>query len=65
VQTIGDLAKSTATEPPTFAPLSLTPTSTPVLPVTTTTPRAGLDTLPVIGALALCGVIFLFRKNGN
>jgi hypothetical protein len=40
------------------------PTSTlPTLP--TNTPRSGLDEVPVIGALAVCGVIFLFRKNGN
>ncbi|MGA2917611.1 PGF-pre-PGF domain-containing protein [Methanoregula sp.] len=64
VLTIGDLAGSPATEPPTFAPLSLTQTPTPI-PVTTTTPRAGLDTIPVVGALVVCGAIFLFRKNGN
>jgi hypothetical protein len=34
-------------------------------PLPTNTPRSGLDAVPVLGALGLCGVIFLFRKNGN
>ncbi len=38
----------------------------PVTIITTTpTPRLGLDTIPVLGAFALCGAIFLFRKKGN
>jgi hypothetical protein len=34
-------------------------------PLPTNTPKSGLDAVPVIGAMCLCGVIFLFRKNGN
>jgi hypothetical protein len=40
------------------------PTST-LPPLPANTPRSGLDEVPVIGALGLCGVIFLFRQNGN
>src|SRR5208337_941846 len=67
VLTIGDLAGSSATVSPVITSPSSTqkPTPAPTLPVTTTTPRAGLDVLPVFGAIALCGLVFLFRKNGN
>ena len=34
-------------------------------PLPTNTARSGIDAVPVIGALGLCGAIFLFRKNGN
>ncbi len=40
--------------------------STTLPPLPTNTPRAGLDILPVLGALGLCcGIFFLFRKKGN
>jgi PGF-pre-PGF domain-containing protein len=67
VRTIGDLAGSPASVSPviTSPPSTRNPTPAPTLPVTTTTPRAGLDVLPVLGAIALCGLVFLFRKNGN
>jgi PGF-pre-PGF domain-containing protein len=65
--TIGDQVKSSTTPPPTFAAPSPRQTRVPMpaQPVTTTTPRAGLDMIPILGALVLCGAIFLFRKNGN
>jgi PGF-pre-PGF domain-containing protein len=67
VLTIGDLAGSSASVSPIITSSSSTQKTTPAptLPVTATTPRAGLDVLPVLGAIALCGVVFLFRKNGN
>jgi hypothetical protein len=34
-----------------------------VLPLTTNTPKSGIDAVPVLGALGLCGVIVLFRKK--
>ncbi|MGA2103920.1 MAG: hypothetical protein ABSG06_00855 [Methanoregula sp.] len=34
-------------------------------PLLTITPQSGIDAVPVIGASGLCGVIILFRKNGN
>jgi len=34
-------------------------------PLPTNTPKSGINAIPVIGALGLCGVIVLFRKNGN
>jgi YVTN family beta-propeller protein len=55
------VAQQTANEPVTAA---ATPAFTePPLP--TNTPRSGIDAVPVIGALGLCGVIVLFRKNRN
>jgi hypothetical protein len=39
------------------------PTTLPPLP--TNTPRSGIDAVPVIGALGLCGAIVLSRKNGK
>lgn len=33
------------------------------IPSATPTPNARLDAMPVLGALAVCGVIFLFRRN--
>jgi hypothetical protein len=39
--------------------------SSTVPPLPTNTPKSGIDAIPVIGALGLCGVIVLFRKNGN
>jgi len=45
---------------------SVTPSHTfTIPPLPTNTPRSGLDALPVLGALGLCGAIFLFRKNGK
>jgi hypothetical protein len=44
---------------------TLIPTPLPTVPPTMPTNRAGLDALPVIGALALCGAVFLFRKQGQ
>jgi hypothetical protein len=40
------------------------PTST-LPPLPTNTPRSGLDAVLTLGAIGLCGVMFLFRKNGN
>jgi PGF-pre-PGF domain-containing protein len=67
VMTIGDLAKSSTLPPPTIVAPSLkqTPVPTPMPPVASTTPMAALDMRLVLGALVLCGAIFLFRKNGN
>ena len=45
----------------TTSSLTLTPTQLPTESKPQPT-RAGLDVLPVIGALALCGIIFLFQK---
>jgi hypothetical protein len=36
-----------------------------ISPLPTNTAKSGIDAIPVIGALSLCGVIVLFRKNGN
>ena len=36
-----------------------------IAPLPTNTPKTGLDAVPVIGAIGLCGAMFLFRKNGN
>ena len=43
-------------------------TPTPAItdsPLPANTPKSGLDMVPALGALGLCGVIFLFRKNGK
>lgn len=53
---------SNTTPLPTVQQPSLPPTLTST-PVPTNTTRSGLDTLPVLGALGLCGAILLFRKN--
>ena len=37
----------------------------PATGTTSTTPRSGVDMVPVLGALALCSAIYVFRKNGN
>jgi hypothetical protein len=42
---------------------ALTPAQVPTVPPTMPTARSGLDALPVIGALALCGAVFLVRKT--
>jgi hypothetical protein len=46
-----------------------TPTPTAAIPVTATPSplptRAGLDAVPVLGALAMCGAIFCFRNNNR
>jgi hypothetical protein len=42
---------------------TLTPTQLPTQPPTMPTRAAGLDMIPVIGALALCGAIVLFQKD--
>jgi hypothetical protein len=53
----------TSSPSPEATPRELSP---PVTVITTTqTPRLGLDAIPVLGAFALCGAIFLFRKKGN
>jgi hypothetical protein len=50
-------------------PLTTIPQTTilvTMVPETTISPiptRSGLDAVPVLGALVLCGVVFLFRKN--
>jgi hypothetical protein len=51
------------TQPPTVNQPALASTTIPPLP--TNTPKSGIDAVPVIGAIGLCGVIVLFRKNGN
>ncbi len=53
---------STASDPVTAA---ATPSPAYTQPLPTNTPKSGIDAIPVIGALGLCGVIVLFRKNGN
>jgi len=65
VLTIGDIAKSSTITPPTSAATmpAQTPKLTPTVLVTSTTPAAAPDTIPVLGALVLCGAIFLFKKN--
>jgi len=47
------------TAPTTTTPPLTTPMSTPA-PIPT---RSGLDAVPVIGALALCGLFFLFKRD--
>ena len=54
------------------APQTILPTPQPTPPATPlpTAPapqptRSGLDALPVLGALALCGAVFLLRKDRN
>jgi hypothetical protein len=42
---------------------TLTPTQVPTAPPTMPTGTAGLDAIPVLGALALCGAVFLLRKT--
>ncbi len=56
----------------TTVPPSTTPVTPAVslTPVTTASPapiptRSPLDTVPVLGALSVCGLIFLFRKDGE
>jgi len=56
------LTSDTPTSPP-FANSNITPPTTVV--IASTTLRSGLDEEPVVGALGLCGVIFLLRKNRN
>jgi parallel beta-helix repeat protein len=49
-------------------PVTVPATPSPVYtepPLPTNTPKSGIDAVPVICALGLCGVIFLFRKNEN
>jgi hypothetical protein len=53
----------TTTSPPvTTVPVTTVPPATtmPTLPLQT---RSGLDAVPVLGALALCGMVFLFKKG--
>ena len=54
-QTTGSSVGSSPTEAQTTI-VSLRPTNTP---------PSGIDAVPVIGAIGLCGAIFLFRKNRN
>lgn len=42
---------------------TLTATQVPTVPPTMPTARSGLDAIPVLGALALCGAVFLVRKT--
>ena len=51
------------TRQPTVNQPSIASTSIPPLP--TNTPKSGIDAMPVMGAIGLCGVIVLFRKNRN
>jgi len=46
---------------------SVNPNGAPpaAVPAAVTTPRSGLDAISVLGAIALCGNIFLFRKDRN
>jgi len=41
------------------------PPATQGTPSAMSTPNAGQDEISILGALAVCGVIFLFRKKGN
>jgi hypothetical protein len=41
------------------------PPATQETPSAMSTPNAGQDEISILGALAVCGVIFLFRKKGN
>jgi len=56
----------TTTSPPvTMVPVTTTlppptPTPLPTMPLPT---QSGLDAVPLLGALALCGMVLLFRKN--
>ena len=68
-------ASTPAPARPTLAPAVQQTVSEPVTaqvtasdtvpPVPTNTPKSGLDAIPVLGAIGLCGVIVLFQKNGN
>ncbi|MFA6363813.1 hypothetical protein, partial [Methanoregula sp.] len=63
-------APTQATLAPTKQKTTVSSSATPshtftIPPLPTNTPRSGLDALPVLGALGLCGAIFLFRKNGK
>ncbi len=66
LQPIAGATAVTTTLPPattvsqTTLPVTSPPVPTTILPVPT---RSGLDVGPVLGALVLCGVCFLFRKN--
>ncbi|MGB7993179.1 hypothetical protein [Methanoregula sp.] len=55
--------QQTANDPVTGAATPSPADTQPPLP--TNTPKSGIDAIPVIGALGLCGAIFLFLKNGN
>lgn len=49
-------------------PITVAATQSPVYvppPLPTNTPKSGIDAVPVLGALGLCGAVFLFRKNRN
>lgn len=43
--------------------VTLTATATTTVPPTMPTPQSGLDAVPVIGALALCGMVLVFKKD--
>jgi hypothetical protein len=60
--TVGQPTQMVTQQPTVNLPATI---STTIPPVPTNTPKSGFDTIPVIGALGLCGVIVLFRKNGN
>jgi hypothetical protein len=45
--------------------VAATPSPAYTQPLPINTPKSGIDATPIIGALGLCGAIFLFRKNGN
>jgi hypothetical protein len=57
-----------STTAPTTAPTTVPTTATPPLTTTTSPPvpiptRSGLDLVPVLGALVLSGIFFLFKKD--
>jgi len=56
----------TTTIPPaaTTVPLTTIPVTTPP-PTMPPTTKGGLDVVPVIGALALCGAVLIIRKHGK
>jgi hypothetical protein len=54
---------TTATQALTTAPLTTAPLTTATVPPTMPTARSGLDAVPVLGALVLCGAIALLRNN--
>ena len=51
---------------PTVQPTVSDPvTATATIPPLPTNTPHGIDAIPALGALGMCGFIFLFRKNGN
>lgn len=53
-------APPVTTVPETSIPGTMIPATTTLIPIPT---QSGLDAVPVIGALAVCGMVLVFRKN--